>query len=154
MTRTSKPLYFGSLLLLAAGSLSAQLSSGPAAVTFVGVPIDAPTTSRPAMFVRTPPVLAPSGTQFPVAALADFTGDGILDIVTGGFGFLYVYPGNGNGTFKPAVVTTLNGYAPVAIASGDFNHDGKRDLVLATNIGCCGGPVLLQIGRASCRERV
>jgi hypothetical protein len=74
------------------------------------------------------------------AVLADVNGDGILDIVTangfpgnefvsGGEG-VSVLLGNGDGTFKPAraVLTTGN---PSSVVVGDFNGDGKPDIVIA-----------------------
>ncbi|MET4092646.1 MULTISPECIES: FG-GAP-like repeat-containing protein [unclassified Bradyrhizobium] len=52
----------------------------------------------------------------------DVTGDGVLDIVVGST----VLPGNGNGTFGTAITTNLG---VSSIAYGDFNGDGKLDLV-------------------------
>src|SRR5260370_25350540 len=66
-------------------------------------------------------------------AVADFNGDGNLDIVTGdqdspATGSVYL--GNGDGTFKtlPVVSSTTspNWFIPV----GEFNGDGKRDIVV------------------------
>src|SRR5262249_34469530 len=46
---------------------------------------------------------------------------------------LSVLLGNGDGTFKPAL-TVPNGTSPYGVAMGDFNGDGKLDLVtLNTN---------------------
>lgn len=63
-------------------------------------------------------------------------------------------PGNGDGTFgSPIVVTTP--YYPYSLAAGDFNNDGKVDLVVATedcpynvppNYGDVGFGVLLGSG--------
>jgi hypothetical protein len=108
-----------SLLMLTIGDLSAQLS-----------------------FKRTPPVLTPG---IGPVALADFTGDGIPDLVVVTFTAVSVYPGNGDGTFKPAVVTALSVANPTGVVVGDFNNDGKQDLVIAeTGIGL--GPVVLLFG--------
>ncbi|MFL6303369.1 MAG: FG-GAP repeat domain-containing protein [Candidatus Sulfotelmatobacter sp.] len=41
--------------------------------------------------------------------------------------------GNGDGTFKTAVNYTV-GQAPIVGAVGDFNGDGKLDLVVANNV--------------------
>ncbi len=59
--------------------------------------------------------------------LADVTGDGVLDIVVTGQP-LQTYIGNGDGTFRPPVASTVasNGAASV----GDFNGDGLQDLAV------------------------
>lgn len=44
--------------------------------------------------------------------------------------FMDVLPGNGNGTFQTATIYAIpNTYIPAGIAAGDFNGDGKTDLV-------------------------
>jgi hypothetical protein len=67
-------------------------------------------------------------------AVADFNGDGNLDLVTNTFKltpgrFVNVLFGNGNGTFKAPFVTQIS-LSPNIIAAGDFNGDGKADLVM------------------------
>jgi uncharacterized protein YjdB len=68
--------------------------------------------------------------------VADFNGDGKADVavanfggVTGG-GSVSVLPGNGDGTFQTAV-NYAAGNGPIAMVAGDFNADGKTDLVVA-----------------------
>ena len=67
---------------------------------------------------------------------ADMNGDGILDLVatdipgglqSGNVGILY---GIGNGTFQDAVSYPVGGF-PLAIATADFNGDGKEDVTVA-----------------------
>jgi regulation of enolase protein 1 (concanavalin A-like superfamily) len=54
---------------------------------------------------------------------ADFNGDGITDLVGGNTVLL----GNGDGTFR---APTMIDYDGSAVATGDFNGDGKPDVVL------------------------
>jgi len=49
--------------------------------------------------------------------------------------------GNGNGTFQPVQTYASGGASAVSVATGDFNGDGKNDLVVANqclSIGSCG----------------
>lgn len=70
--------------------------------------------------------------------VADFNGDGKLDIAAsdfgyaqGGLGTLVFYAGNGDGTFaNPTAVTLSLASFPGSLASGDFNNDGKQDLLI------------------------
>jgi hypothetical protein len=64
----------------------------------------------------------------------DFNGDGKMDLLvmddySKGFSILL---GNGDGSFRPAVDTPLN-YTVLSLAVGDFNRDGKTDVVVTTN---------------------
>jgi hypothetical protein len=68
-------------------------------------------------------------------AVADFNGDGKLDLVTtafppNGLRVAEVLLGNGDGTFQAPFSTAVSGLSPVFVAVGDFNGDGKPDLVL------------------------
>jgi hypothetical protein len=79
-----------------------------------------------------------------VAATGDFTGDGLVDVVTAGYPGLNLRAGNGDGTFQapqlvslpPQHETDFRGYVglygqfPNSVASGDLNADGKLDLVV------------------------
>ena len=74
----------------------------------------------------TPKSIVASGGQ--VLALADFTGDGKLDLATGAG----VLPGNGDGTFAQIVPGFTLPANTVSLFTGDFNGDGKMDLAAAT----------------------
>jgi hypothetical protein len=65
-------------------------------------------------------------------ALADFNGDGVLDIVVAqGANGLGVLLGNGNGTFQAVSNFNATGVNAVGVTAGDFNGDGKADIVYA-----------------------
>jgi len=65
----------------------------------------------------------------------DFNGDGNLDLVTGNFNSfnsnsVSILLGNGMGGFNIAIDFPV-GWAPTSVTTGDFNGDGKLDLVTA-----------------------
>ena len=68
----------------------------------------------------------------------DFNGDGKLDLVVeagaagggGPFNF-FTYLGNGDGTFRAPINSTVE-YLYPAMAAADVNHDGKLDLLVVT----------------------
>ena len=64
----------------------------------------------------------------------DFNNDGKKDLAVGYFdavSYITIYLGNGNGTFGTGTNFTVTGSYPNSIAVGDFNMDGKQDLVVA-----------------------
>ncbi|HKX12750.1 MAG TPA: VCBS repeat-containing protein [bacterium] len=90
----------------------------------------------------------PAGQDAFATAVADFNLDGVVDIVVanafgvdGVNGDFCVYLGNGDATFEaPQTFTAgVDGLAqpnhPRSVAVGDFNDDGKPDLVFASNPG-------------------
>ena len=71
-------------------------------------------------------------------AVGDFNRDGKLDFVAIGYGdsanvlSLNVFLGNGDGTFNalpPVLFGGSNFRYPVSVYAGDFNHDGKLDIL-------------------------
>ena len=79
-------------------------------------------------------------------AIADFNGDGKLDIAAASYypgsysNNVYILLGKGDGTFQaPITVQAAPQYTDTnTLAAGDFNHDGKMDL-LVTLEGSCSG---------------
>jgi FG-GAP-like repeat len=95
----------------------------------------------------------------------DFNGDGILDLAvanmnsgTGYPGSVTVLLGHGDGTFVPTAASPATGINTSYIAVGDFNGDGKVDLVsanagsntvtvfLANGDGTFGAPMNVRTG--------
>lgn len=88
-------------------------------------------------------------------AVADFNGDGHLDIVANNYSVLM---GNGDGTFQKAVTYSFPTSA-YAVVTGDFNGDGKPDFATARldgevdvwlnkGDGTFGTPLATQVGTA------
>lgn len=64
--------------------------------------------------------------------VADFNGDGVPDIAGLGAQSAVVMLGNGDGTFRPRAEFPVASWAQ-DLASGDFNGDGRLDLVVTIN---------------------
>jgi hypothetical protein len=71
----------------------------------------------------------------------DFNGDGKVDLATGDRqnGILYVYLGNGDGTFWTPLDFSVTPSLMV-LATGDFNRDGVTDLALGSGSAYPGTP--------------
>jgi hypothetical protein len=68
-------------------------------------------------------VQAPSSGVSLVAG--DFNRDGKLDFAVAGGAFVYIFLGNGDGTFVSAA-SYNTGSSPASIVSEDFNRDGNQ----------------------------
>jgi streptogramin lyase len=75
-------------------------------------------------------------------AVGDFNNDNRLDIVVANYGAndIGILLGNGDGTFSnQTLFSTGSNSNPISVASGDFNRDGRLDIVVANfgtnNIG-------------------
>ncbi|MCK4717584.1 MAG: VCBS repeat-containing protein, partial [Thermoplasmata archaeon] len=81
---------------------------------------------------------------------ADFDLDGYMDIVMGSnTNDLYLFKGNGDGTFQSmGVVITVSGTYQHGVTAGDFNNDGRPD-ILAKN-GSVNGRVYFYQGNGDC----
>jgi hypothetical protein len=87
-------------------------------------------------------------------AVGDFNGDGLPDLAVADAGAYPQYAGTvsillgkGDGTFQPGV-TYDAGYEPMSVAVGDFNGDGKQDLVVAnSNYPYINGTVSVLLGK-------
>jgi FG-GAP-like repeat len=58
-------------------------------------------------------------------------GDGKADVVGISNGTLFVYVSNGDGTFTAGA--SYNFSSSAALAVGDFNSDGKTDVLISTD---------------------
>ena len=88
-----------------------------------------------------PAVAYPAGGEPSVVGTGDFMGHGKLDIIAlsgsgADCGCVEVLPGNGDGTFQAAVITPIPyNIDGAAMATGDFNGDGKLDVAVSGGFG-------------------
>ena len=91
-------------------------------------------------------------------AVGDFNADGRLDLAVANnngnlSGTVSILLGNGDGTFQPHVDYQV-GMGPYSVAVGDFNGDGKLDLVVANYPSVFTVSVLLGNGDGTFRPQV
>ena len=67
----------------------------------------------------------------PIMLVNDFNGDGNLDIAYCSNTNLAISLGNGNGTFQQPVSYVVDTTSGFTFAAGDFNSDGKTDLIVS-----------------------
>ncbi len=87
----------------------------------------------PAIGFAAAPSNWPTSTKSSAIVVEDFNLDGHLDVATTSLdsGQVLILLGKGTGTFQPAVSYGIAVGTPVGLATGDFNRDGRPDLVSA-----------------------
>jgi len=126
-------------------------------ISFVSYPASANT---PLFGTPTQVALPPTTSQPVGVALADFNGDGKLDMVTASTcsdnecatGVVSVFIGRGNGKFKKPVQYLTNNQT-YALRVADFNGDGKPD-VIVQNQGCGCVQVFLGNGNGTLQSPI
>jgi hypothetical protein len=111
-------------------------SAGSSVTLFLGAGFG--TFTAPIKISTTAPAATTGGGSPSGVAVADYNGDGNLDLATANNdGTATILLGNGNGTFQPAVNINLTPSAtsscgdPDAILSADLNGDSKPDIAIA-----------------------
>jgi hypothetical protein len=80
--------------------------------------------------------------------IGDFNNDGLLDFAVGSEMTIQVFLGKGNGTFQPPIVTTLD-IGVNELTAGDFNGDGRLDLVALGTLGNSDRRIIVLLGKGN-----
>jgi FG-GAP-like repeat/Abnormal spindle-like microcephaly-assoc'd, ASPM-SPD-2-Hydin len=80
--------------------------------------------------------------------VGDFNNDGLLDFAVGSEMTIQVFLGKGNGTFQPPIVTTLD-IGVNELTAGDFNGDGRLDLVALGTLGNSNRRIIVLLGKGN-----
>jgi outer membrane protein assembly factor BamB len=138
-----------SLLTAAAHTLRAQYDGNPTYVGSASAAVALTVTALPSstLLPATPYLANGPGTW---VAVGDFNGDGKADFVVADSG-VSVWLGNGDGTFQ-APVNSAVGASPVALATADFNEDGRLDVAAVYASG--GVAILLGNGDGTFQSAV
>lgn len=76
-----------------------------------------------------------AGKMTTAVVIADVTNDGDADVIALSSGLLYVWAGNGTGTFGLPVTSSFGGAFVRKMVTGHFSTDANLDLAFATNDG-------------------
>ena len=118
-------------------------------------PFVAEAIANPIFFI--PPTYSSGGRSARNIEIGDFNGDGEADLLVSNQcvsdadctqSTVAVLPGNGDGTYQPAVVSNT-GAVVSSVAIGDFNRDGKLDVAVDNECldPCSSGSVNILLGK-------